>query len=286
LYAPNSGGNIGEIESITYNTLGDWQTANTDDYNSISGEVFFVDKLGSSSTVDLHIDISLPSIVESAGTVLASISDDIDLEIRYGAPGSISSGTAPDIGADEINFSPLPISLLDFNASCLDENTVLIRWTTASETNNAYFTIERSLDGMQWTEIAQISGAGNSNQVKSYEYICTSSKEYPEYYRLKQTDYNGSYEYFKPITISCTTNEEAVFEIYPNPFKDNFTIFYSNGADETAIISIYDAFGKLVYLEQANEIVHKVSVEDFAKGCYIVQFRTNNFTKTVKLIKQ
>ncbi len=286
LWVNGTNGVIGKLIATDYASLGDWQAAISDDANSISGDVNFVDDIGPASSVDLHIDISLPTIIESAGTVLASISDDIDLEIRYGAPGSISSGTAPDIGADEINFSPLPISLLDFSASCLDKTTVLIRWTTASETNNAYFTIERSLDGVLWSEIAQVSGAGNSNQVKSYEYICTSSKEYPEYYRLKQTDYNGSYEYFKPITISCTTNEEAIFEIYPNPFKDNFTIFYSNGADETAIISIFDAFGKLVYLEQANEIVHKVSVEDFAKGCYIVQFRTNNFTKTVKLIKQ
>ncbi len=286
LWVNGTNGVIGNLIGTDYATLGNWQTAISDDYNSISGEVFFVDKSGPSSSVDLHIDNSIASIVESAGTIIAAIPIDIDLEIRYGAPGSISSGTAPDIGADEINFSPLPISLLDFKASCLDENTVLIRWATASETNNAYFTIERSLDGMQWTEIAQISGAGNANQVNTYEYICTSSKEYPQYYRLKQTDYNGSYEYFNPITISCTTDEEAVFEIYPNPFNNNFTIYYSNGADETAIINIYDSFGKLVYLEQVNEMIHKVSVDDFAKGCYIVHYRTNSFTKTMKLIKQ
>ncbi len=107
LWVNGTNGVIGNLIGTDYATLGNWQTAISDDYNSISGEVFFVDKSGPSSTVDLHIDISIASIVESAGTIIAAIPIDIDLEIRYGAPGSISSGTAPDIGADEIEFSPI-----------------------------------------------------------------------------------------------------------------------------------------------------------------------------------
>lgn len=94
----------------------------------------------------------------------------------------------------------LPIELMTFEGKNYGKNNKLF-WATASETNNEYFTIERSIDGKYYYSIGQISGAGNSNQTMSYLYEdCTYGNDV-NYYRLKQTDFDGQFKYSKIISI-------------------------------------------------------------------------------------
>src|SRR5690606_14937226 len=99
------------------------------------------------------------------------------------------------------NNSPLPIDLISFKAYC-DKNTVYIDWKTASEQNNAFFIIEKSTDMTQWEEVGRVSGAGNSNTVKSYglEDFATSPNAY---YRISQQDFDGTKVVFNPISVNC-----------------------------------------------------------------------------------
>jgi len=92
------------------------------------------------------------------------------------------------------NTEPLPIELLGFDANC-DDDVITVSWASASETNNDFYTIEKSLDGMNWDFVATISGAngtGNSNQTLYYNYTDYSPLGQLSYYRLSQTDFDGS----------------------------------------------------------------------------------------------
>lgn len=101
---------------------------------------------------------------------------------------------------DILNPTPLPIELLEFTAT-VDRSIVDINWSTASQANNDYFTIERSQNGYNWEDLEEIDGAGNSTSTLNYNikdlrpYLGTS------YYRLTQTDYDGASETFQPVSV-------------------------------------------------------------------------------------
>lgn len=116
-----------------------------------------------------------------------------------------------DIELIEISpCSPLPIELVEFNGvNYYDHN--LLTWVSATEINNHFYTLERSVDAFNWSEITYVDGAGTSStpilySYKDYTYI----KEVTNYYRLKQTDFNGNFEYFKIIDVTYTPRKKPI----------------------------------------------------------------------------
>jgi hypothetical protein len=106
----------------------------------------------------------------------------------------------------------LPIELISFEG--ISKNTYnYLFWKTASEYNNDYFTIEKTLDGINFTPIANINGAGNSNMVLNYDYIDYNIINTITYYRLKQTDYDGKYEYSNIIGLDNTKKVRLVVRV-------------------------------------------------------------------------
>lgn len=104
----------------------------------------------------------------------------------------------------------LPISLTYFTAS-QQGNAISFKWQTASETNNDYFTIEYSLDGINFYEVANVDGAGTTSETRTYNYVW-NPEEYGLFYsRLKQTDYNGEYSYSNVIAIDCKDTMPDVY---------------------------------------------------------------------------
>ena len=115
----------------------------------------------------------------------------------------------PNIGLGYFTFNPLPIELLSFAGYSTNKNDVILEWSTASERNNAHFTIWRSSDGINWSAIHHESGAGNSNEYLEYSFkdfeIDNNSDLQTIYYKLSQTDYDGNSEVFDPISIELNT---------------------------------------------------------------------------------
>ncbi|MEQ8554017.1 MAG: T9SS type A sorting domain-containing protein [Cyclobacteriaceae bacterium] len=112
------------------------------------------------------------------------------------------------------SYSTLPVELLSFDASF--ENNVKITWSTASEVNNEYFSLERSEDGVEFYEIARIEGNGNSTEVIEYTFEDDTYKSEVEYYRLTQVDFDGQYEVFKAIRVETNMGgSENTFNVYP-----------------------------------------------------------------------
>ncbi|TAL58029.1 MAG: T9SS type A sorting domain-containing protein [Bacteroidetes bacterium] len=153
--------------------------------------------------------------------------------------------------AIDCNGAPLPIELLSFSANCQDETAVL-NWATASETNNNYFTVERSLSpspsGEGWAEVGTIIGAGNSSTIHNYEFVDAFPPSLVErgggevYYRLKQTDYNGKYEYYGPISVNCNAGQTIV--VLPTISASGY--FTITGLSKNSEVEVHNMLGEKV----------------------------------------
>ena len=115
------------------------------------------------------------------------------------------------------SFNPLPITLNSFSGKLLAGlgNSIQLDWSTASEKDNNYFTVWRSFDGQTWEDITKLSGAGNSNELLTYEYIdrnniLPSIENNTIYYRLSQTDYDGTTEFFQIIPVEIQASKTHV----------------------------------------------------------------------------
>jgi len=119
----------------------------------------------------------------------------------------------------------LPISLVSFDGEILNGNSVKLEWVVASQINNDYFTIERSLNLLEWSEIATVSGIGNSSEELTYSTYDENPIEGWNYYRLSQTDYNGDSETFSPIALRIIPNKNFLVKEYNylgKPIKEGY----------------------------------------------------------------
>ncbi|HEX8514688.1 MAG TPA: T9SS type A sorting domain-containing protein [Bacteroidia bacterium] len=143
--------------------------------------------------------------------------------------------------------APLPIELLEFSGSKCREN-VCLAWTTASETDNDFFTIERTLDGIVFENIAEIDGAGNSTSPVNYFYTDYSAFEGTSYYRLKQTDFNGNFSYSALAPVNYYDVQELSFAVYPNPNSGtNISLEVNGPLQEEILVVVKDITGKENY---------------------------------------
>lgn len=181
---------------------------------------------------------------------------------------------------------PLPIKLVDFKAKCVNGNND-ITWTTATETNTDFFSIEYSVDAMTWIVLKQVNSAVNSTSTLYYTYTDVIAHQGISYYRLKQTDSDGSFIYSNNIDIeNCrtfTTNLDVT--ISPNPSKG--IMYFSASGNQSQIISInvYTVFGKQVYNTENN--LSSIDLSNFEAGIYYAQINTqvNSMTKKIVIEK-
>lgn len=137
-------------------------------------------------------------------------------------PASVSSFGTFTLGSTTSN-NPLPIELLSFTANeC--ENAVCLEWQTASEINNDFFTLEKSIDGVAWQSFITLLGAGNSHSTINYNAIDKDPFSGLSYYRLKQTDFNGDFEYSPIVSVFLENQHDQGVTVYPNPASKYVTI--------------------------------------------------------------
>ncbi|MDG1476949.1 MAG: InlB B-repeat-containing protein, partial [Vicingaceae bacterium] len=157
----------------------------------------------------------------------------------------------------------LPITLINFKGQQLQNNTNLLEWSTSSEINNDFFSIERSIDAKEFYSIGEVNGAGNSNNLIHYKFTDGSPNLERNYYRLKQIDFNGEYSYSKAIALSNKKNNTNIFTTN-SVLHINFTNEVNNNN-----LQIIDAVGRVVYSEDINSNI-KINTTNFTKGIYII----------------
>ncbi len=190
-------------------------------------------------------------------------------------------------------FNPLPIELAFFKAKANSES-VLVEWKTASELNNDYFTVERSQDGRVFTPIERIPGAGNTTETKSYQYEDKKPIDGTSYYRLRQTDYDGTTKSFEPVSVKIeSTKEELEIRSFgPNPFSDGITLEVYSPVAGDLTIEIYSLSGNLVHTGSMSawsgvNTFRISSLDNLTPAMYILVLRKENEkSNQIRIVKK
>lgn len=183
--------------------------------------------------------------------------------------------------------NPLPVTLLNFDAACYGDE-VVINWSTESEQNNDYFTIEKSYDAITYFELATIPGGGNSATTLTYTYTDSNPSNGVAYYRLKQTDFDGAYTLYNVVATNCNTAGFEVNQINMNNNQLTFNIV--NSLDETINVFLYDYRGRLI---ETNRVMTKEGITNvqldnlkLSTGIYMLSLIGDVNTYSTKLFNK
>lgn len=182
-------------------------------------------------------------------------------------------------------LTPLPIELINNEAIC-DNNNIVVKWSTASETNNDFFTIEKSIDGVNFVAIGTVAGADNSTSILSYSYTDYNAYLGMSYYRIRQTDYDGNSKTFEIIhSENCNTASVNV-----NAFNDqtgNISIVINNNASAVYTATLFDTMGKKISSKILNATessnTFKLDVSELNAGIYFIAVENGKETITKKI---
>jgi len=173
----------------------------------------------------------------------------------------------------------VPIELVSFRGK-YNNSMVILNWTTASELNNDYFTIERSKDAVEFQPIKFVEGAGNSNNILNYEIIDVNPFLGTSYYRLKQTDFNGKYSFSNIVSVNAGSDNifDKPFNYYVN---NQFLIINLNDNYYNMMIAITDVAGRRIFSKNIPQVVEseklKINIGSLEQGFY--NFMLFNNTK-------
>ncbi len=199
--------------------------------------------------------------------------------------------------------APLPVELTSFTAN-VTSNSVQLKWATATEVNNYGFGIQRTVINNQrslvsgqlseWETIGFVNGHGNSNSPKLYNFTDKNVVENGKYfYRLKQIDTDGKYEYSKEIEVDISQPTEfALFQNYPNPFNPSTVISYQLSASSYVSLKIFDVLGNEVATlidnewKEAGYNNYQLSIMNYQlpSGVYFYQLRAGNILENKQMM--
>ncbi len=175
----------------------------------------------------------------------------------------------------------LPIELISFNARPQNQ-TVLVNWSTASELNNDFFTIERTKDAKDWVNIGTVKGMGNSTVKLDYQYADENPYEGVSYYRLKQTDFDKKFAYSKVVRVELKEGNQIL--VYPNPSSRTFTL---TSGTEIKQIKFLSTLGNILPISIEKKITETViDPGDISPGIYFIQVLTVEGIKSIRVVKK
>lgn len=249
-----------------------------------------------------QVGITDPDYDFEANYIDADVQPDLSVEASFVA-AKYSTNTTPNWtkggGVDEVSntifwngvtsFSDitgvgeeeeLPVELVSFKASLQNEH-VKLDWKTLSETNNDYFGVERSSNGFDFIEIGRMQGAGTSRSFIDYAFIDENPLQGLNYYRLKQTDFDGKFAYSDVVGISLSKAGLYAMSIYPNPVEGDKLNLSGNGyeKDERLTLIVTNIVGqsvmtKEVVADDQGVIMEELAVGHLKKGTYIITLQS------------
>ena len=184
--------------------------------------------------------------------------------------------------------NPTPVELLSFVGEVKTEGNNL-KWITATEINNNYFTLQHATDGINFTNIATLNGNGNSNTAHAYQFLHKQAPSGVSYYRLMQTDFDGTTQQAGLVTLVRGEIAFGITQTYPVPAKDVVNVQFNSNQNNTVHVNVYDVAGKLMATQSttatkgANTL--QIDVANYAAGMYFVTLNNGNNTATVRIVK-
>lgn len=250
----------------------------------VGGTGDFIVETGGTVNVGGNFSLSGNGDVNLNGTI------NVNGNVSFGGSSSLCGSGNLNVGGTVTGGAPcvsitLPISLSFFNAYSVGK-IVMTEWTTLSEQNNLYFTVERSSDGINYSSIGQVTGSMNSNQPISYNLKDESPLDGVSYYRLKQTDIDNNQKVFQPVVVIRN-------EVYLTPnliqIQDDVSLFLNGFENKSVKVEIVEISGKVVQtifqvVQTANEKITFNLNQSISSGLYLVYVYTADKKETLKLV--
>lgn len=214
--------------------------------------------------------------VSTAGTSTTPVAGSV---VSTSSPTLFNSFSRFTLGSRLSGLNPLPVELVSFSGEC-QEDKVALSWSTASEINNDYFTVERSSDGHDYVSVGVVDGASNSNQLLRYFFEDAQPQE-TGYYRLKQTDFDGAYEYSDVVFVACSETGGLEVLVYPNPGSLGLTLEINGGPERQHLFTMTDMSGRQV-LQGTVQRLQTISAEGLAPGIYLIMLDTGDRVRWIK----
>ncbi|MDB5271880.1 MAG: hypothetical protein JWO58_247 [Chitinophagaceae bacterium] len=201
-----------------------------------------------------------------------------------------NSFNVPDDTVIVYEICPLPVTWLSFTGEKTAKEQVKLNWSTAIETNNAFFHVQKSLDGTEWQTIGTVNGNGTSNSVHDYTFTDDIPQQGVNYYRLQQVDTDGNEAYSKIISVFFNAITVENFNVYPNPTTGVFTVTNYSGDLPHCVFTLKDLFGRTITLntvpgDNPSSIVFDISSLSHAIYFLEITDHTTGLTTAVKLVK-
>jgi len=211
-------------------------------------------------------------------------------DIIIGAPYNDFTGTDAGKAYLYLSTPTIPVEFTSFGA-IYNKNDITLHWETATELNNKGFNVERRIDKNEWKSIVFIKGNGNSTSPKEYSYIDNDlfSGGTKFQYRLKQIDYDGSFEYTEIVEVETVPQQYELSQNYPNPFNPSTSIRYSIPKQSNVSLKVYDILGNEVanlVNEEKDQGVYTVNFNaiGLSSGIYFYTLRADGFVQTKKML--
>jgi len=175
----------------------------------------------------------------------------------------------------------LPVRLISFIASPKN-NSVQLEWVTATETNNKKFEIQRSIDGVSWSPVGFVNGAGNSSSLVNYTFLDKNPLAGKNFYRLLQTDFDGRFSYSKIVSVNISNASFYTLKNNSGNGVYDMNIHANSGVD----IFIMDISGKQLMKKTFNGGDHQINISSYPAGIYLLRIQNGNEIMIEKLVKQ
>ncbi|CAG0942367.1 partial Bacillopeptidase F, partial [Candidatus Brocadiaceae bacterium] len=186
-------------------------------------------------------------------------------------------------------YTVVPVELTSFTSS-LNNGTVSLQWSTATELNNKGFVVERSINGVSWESAGFVEGRGTTSESVTYRYTEKATVIGTIFYRLKQTDFDGTYRVYGPVSVENTVPVEyALEQNYPNPFNPSTVITFSLPKEEQVRLSVLNTLGEevdVVTNQRFQAGVHQLNYQpqQLAAGVYFYKVQAGSFTQIKKMM--
>ncbi len=177
----------------------------------------------------------------------------------------------------------LPVSMTSFTAAETQQK-IKLNWQTATETNNEFFTIERSTNQNQWLELKKIKGAGTSTDLHNYEAYDESPVSGTSYYRIKQTDFNGNTSYSETRSVRYESKNKSL-SVFPVPNTGNSITINGISEFRNHELQVVNAAGAKVFAKSLTNAT--VELPSLVKGVYFLRItdKLSGETSTLRYIK-
>jgi hypothetical protein len=201
-----------------------------------------------------------------------------------GSYGSISGWSL----SVKTQFTNLPVKMVSFTGTYIEsQSSVLLRWTTAQEMNSRSFLIETSVNGFDWKLAGSVKAAGTTDRQQNYQYTDAHPVQGRNYYRLRQEDIDGRYEYSKVVMVNAVLPQNNMYLAYNSP-GNLFSVYrlHSSSGEKFSLL-LFDMSGKVILKRQeitGNASVYTLDLQNLKAGMYIMKFLSGSLETTQKLL--